>query len=301
MNLYIDHNVLDALSKKHFSLEVPDGAVWIYSHETFNEIKRSGDRRFLSVLKELKAQKIELILDENFRIVGDAFIHNYRDPEEFYELWLEAISQHPIDESLHLEFLGRLFGADNQESILEHPQRFKKQIEDILSPLGLYTEERHSFVENVANDINEITSTTIQDVKELEHTRNMMGTSRGRASNLSSNDNPLKEIWKLIEPSCVGSTSDQFFGFDPIDKQGYEKWPLYLGLVGCHTILNLLGFKADKGLSKVADLPGILSDGVHTAIASYCDAVVSRDKRFCAKAKAIYSFKNINTEVVQLK
>lgn len=301
MNLYIDHNVLDALSKKHFSLEIPEGAVWIYSHETFNEIKRSGDRRFLSVLKELKAQKIELILDENFRIVGDAFIHDYRDPEEFYELWLEAISQHPIDESLHLEFLGRLFGADNHESILEHPQRFKKQIEDILSPLGLYTEEMHSIVENVSTDLNEITSTTMQDVKELEHTRNMMGTSRGRASNLSSNDNPLKEIWKLIEPSCVGSTSDQFFGFDPIDKQGYEKWPLYLGLVGCHTVLNLLGFKADKGLSKVADLPGILSDGVHTAIASYCDAVVSRDKRFCAKAKAIYSFKNINTEVIQLK
>jgi len=66
-------------------------------------------------------------------------------------------------------------------------------------------------------------------------------------------------------------------------------------------MLNFLGFKADKGLSKVADLPGILSDGAHTAIASYCDAVVSRDKRFCAKAKAIYSFKNINTEVIQLK
>ena len=43
-----------------------------------------------------------------------------------------------------------------------------------------------------------------------------------------------------------GVSCDQFFGFDPVDKQGYELWPLYLGIIGCNAVMDILGFQAEK-------------------------------------------------------
>ena len=92
-------------------------------------------------------------------------------------------------------------------------------------------------------------------------------------------------------------TADQYFGFDPVDKQGYKEWPIFLGIVGCHTMLNVLGFRPDGGLTKPSDIPGILSDGSHIAHAAYCQGLLSRDQKLIAKARAIYRYKNIGTQV----
>ncbi|EHH2456278.1 hypothetical protein J7X56_004539 [Vibrio parahaemolyticus] len=301
MKIYIDHNVLDALSKNQFSLNAPDNTVWIYSHETFNEIKRSGDLRFLNVLRELKAQKIELVLDKAFKITGEAFIHDYRDPKEFYEQWLEAIGQHPVDENMHLQFLSRLAGGNNHEAILDHPDRLRNQIRNILEPYGLYNDEVKAKVDSVANDIGHVVSGSMQEIGELENTRQGLGTSRGRAGNTAEDDTPLESLWLLIQDKYENMTPEQFYGFDPVDKQGYEKWPLYLGIVGCHTMLNFLGFNADRGLANAQKLPGILSDGAHTAMAIYCDAIISKDKKFCAKARAIYRYLGLNIQVLEIE
>ncbi|MEZ8955669.1 hypothetical protein AB4508_20850 [Vibrio splendidus] len=300
MKIYIDHNVLDALSKNQFSLNAPDNTVWIYSHETFNEIKRSRDSRFLNVLRDLKAQKIELVLDEAFKITGDAFIHDYRDPKEFYDQWLETIAKHPIDEEMHLQFLSRLSGDDNHAAILEHPDRLREQIKNILEPYDLYTDKVKTEVDSVASDISRIVSGPMQEIGELERTRQDLGTSRGRAGNTADDNNPLESLWLLVKDKYKDMSPEQFYSFDPIDKQGYEKWPLYLGIVGCHTMLNFLGFNADRGLANAHKLPGILSDGAHTAMAIYCDAIISKDKKFCAKARAIYRYLNLNIQVLEI-
>jgi len=62
---------------------------------------------------------------------------------------------------------------------------------------------------------------------------------------------PALAIWKLLKDKSPGLSADQFYGFDPIDKQGYETWPLFLGVAGCHTVLNFIGFRPDEGLAKV--------------------------------------------------
>lgn len=79
------------------------------------------------------------MLDKAFKITGEAFIHDYRDPKEFYEQWLEAIGQHPVDENIHLQFLSRLAGGNNHEAILDHPDRLRNQIRNILEPYGYIT------------------------------------------------------------------------------------------------------------------------------------------------------------------
>ncbi|EBD6891087.1 hypothetical protein LIO23_003712 [Salmonella enterica] len=120
MKIYLDHNILDEISKNRMELEAPDDTVWVYSDESFNEIKRANDMRFLDVLKNLKARKLELELDNQFRLTGRAFLHNYCEPKDMYQQWLDNISEVNVDELMQsqMQFLARLAGADNYNEIL---------------------------------------------------------------------------------------------------------------------------------------------------------------------------------------
>lgn len=112
MRIYLDHNILDALSKNRMTLQVPNDTVWVYSNENFNEIKRSKNMRFLDVLANLKARMLELEFDKNFMLTERAFLYEFRDPHELYSQWLDHINEVPIDDvvQLQMQFLARLAG-----------------------------------------------------------------------------------------------------------------------------------------------------------------------------------------------
>jgi hypothetical protein len=300
MFIYLDHNIIDGIAKKYFSFKPSTKITWIYSDENFDEIKRSQNMQFLEVLNDLKAQKMELILDESFRITGRVRFLPFINPSDLYEKYVQATSEVNIDNTIHYEFLSRLYGADNKEEILNFPASFKTQVEEILSPYGLFTGEFETRVNQISDNIEKIVSEDMHKIGHIEDTRQGIGTDKGRLSNLANDDNPLEQIWDLVKDKVGNLTIDQFFGFDPLDKQNYTEWPIYLGIIGCHTVLNFLGFKPDRSLSKVGDIPGILSDGSHIANAAYCHGLLSKDKRLCIKAKAIYKYKNIGTVVTQL-
>lgn len=301
IHIYLDHNILDDISKGALSLKPSGEVIWVYSNENLAEIRRSGDTRFLGVLEELKARKLELILDKDFRITGEARYLDYQSPYRVYESYLDAISDTEIDQTSDFEFMARLFGSDNREEILSHPAEFEEQIRTLLEPHGMYTEEVKSKVERVRDELKELVNGPLQDIEEIEKTRAALGTHKGRAGNLARKENPIEQIWKLVKSSAPGMTADQYFGFDPIDKQGYKEWPIFLGIIGCHTMLNFLGFRPDDGLYKAEDIPRILSDGSHIAYAAYCQGLLSRDRRFIAKARAIYRYKNIGTQIFTVK
>ena len=108
MKIYLDHNILDDLSKNRMTLEVPDDTIWVYSDENFNEIKRARDMRFLDVLRQLKARKLELEFDNQFRLTGRAFLHDYCEPKDMYQQWLDNINEIHVDECIQsqMQFLG---------------------------------------------------------------------------------------------------------------------------------------------------------------------------------------------------
>jgi len=156
-------------------------------------------------------------------------------------------------------------------------------------------------VKQVRDKLEVFVNGPLQDVGKLEVTRKALGTNKGRAGNLADKENPILELWQLVSKGLPDLTPDQYFGFDPIDKQGYDEWPMFLGIVGCHTVLNFLGFRPDAGLAKSEDLSGIMSDGSHIAYAAYCQGLFSRDRKLLAKAKAIYRYKNIATQVLSVE
>ena len=302
VNIYLDHNIIDDISKNDLSLKPSDSVVWVYSQENLGEIRRSGNEaRFLDALEKIKARKLDLILEADYRITGDAQILEYKSPHEEYESYIEAVSNCEIEQTSDLEFLARLFGADNKDEILSHPYSFENNIKALLQPHGLYNDQTKRAVEKVRRELISFVNGPLQEVTDLETSRVSLGTHKGRAGNLASKENPIEHLWEIVKVVVNGISSDQYFGFDPIDKQGYEEWPLFLGIVGCHTMLNVLGFRPDDGLTKPEELPGILSDGSHIAHAAYCQGLLSRDRKLLAKAKAIYRYKNIGTQVFSIE
>ncbi len=299
--VYLDHNIIDDISKDDFPLKASDKFSLVYSNENFCEIRRSGNElRFLDSLEKIKAQKLELILDSDFRITGSAQISEYKSPHEEYASYLETLSINEFDPKSTLDLITRLHGANNMDAILCLPDSFERNIQQILGPYGLYDDETKTKVKNVKSALISFVNGALQEVGNLESARESFGTHKGRASNLSNQDNPIELLWDIVKMSVNGVTLNQFFGFDPIDKQGYKEWPLFLGIIGCHSMLNFLGFCPDGGLISTRDIPGIQSDASHIGHAAFCHALLSRDQRLIAKAKAIYNYKNISTQILTI-
>ena len=63
MLAYLNQNILGYIYEGKFQLPSREDVAWLYSVEHFAEISRGGDTSFLWVLEDLKAQKIEVVLD----------------------------------------------------------------------------------------------------------------------------------------------------------------------------------------------------------------------------------------------
>lgn len=298
--IYIDQNIVGYVHEARIKLEEVKGVDWIYSNEHFNEIARSGNTAFLSALEKLKAQQIEIQLDDNFRISDNATIHPYSSPFERYERHIDTIKSSGVDNQIVTELLGRFCGADNYQELSNLPDKLKLQLEALLSKAGILCEVDQDQIEKVSSDLRGFIENGLRETCSLESLRKFIGTDKGKVGNPKT-ENPIQEIWEIIGSKVGGLTSDQFFGFDPKDKQGYDIWPMYLGMVGCHTVLNFVGYGTDKGISTVKNLPNIMSDATHIAIAGFCDAVMSEDARFCKKASAIFKYKSHPTQVLRVE
>lgn len=303
--IYLDHNIIDEISKGSFSLPSDSSFLWVYSNEHFAEIERAGDTRFVDVLRDLKAQKLELKLNNRFQITGEAHLCAPTDPHVLFEAWREAQAEVPATFDYFSTVVSRLFGAANEDALAQVPSAFERDVGTLLSMAGLL-EESHAKALAIARDaVSEMITEHLAERPHLESQRVAFGTHGGRGSNLADHENPLEGLWELMREAspeiAEAVTPDQFFGFEPVYDTGYESWPLYLGIVGCYTMLNMVGLRPDEKLSRVARMPAIMSDAAHVGHAAYCQGLISADRRLCDKAKAIYRFKGIATQVVRLE
>ena len=66
-------------------------------------------------------------------------------------------------------------------------------------------------------------------------------------------------------------------------------------------MLNAIGYKTDKDWLKEDRFVAAHSDGNHASFGAFADEFISMDKRLCEKARAVYQYFGIATEVVHLK
>lgn len=298
ISVYLDQSILGFVSDSSLPLDRIGGVDWIYSYEHFHEIQRGNNRSFLNALKKLKARRMEMQLDGNWQFTGKANIHPFECPIESFKRYQEnAISGNSLD-GLFTPLIARLYGADNQDDVVQLPELLRKEIRLLLED-GSVSLTMEGRTERVASEMDVLIDKELSQIQSLEAMRKSLGTAKGRAGSVKG-DNPILEIWNLIKDRYSNVSIDEFFGFDTKFKQDYNVWPTYLGIIGCYSVLNSIGYRTDKGIARTSTTPNILSDGTHVANAAFCSAFVSADSRMCDKAKAIYRYRDIGTEIFQL-
>lgn len=298
--VYADMNVFRYVALGELSVDNADEFLWVYSSVHLDEVVRGQNTDALDGMRTLRAVEFLDVLNERFESIGNIVLLPYVDPHERFQAHLGAIAGYEHSGDSMVEHLLRFFGADNFSKLALTPQELRNEVERLTSDLDPAT--REDFLKR-ANDVSitmeEVINTHLKDRHSIDETRRAMGLTSSARDEAQRSSSPIDAIWKIIEPSFGGSvTKNQFFGFEPHPAINGVPHTQHGALAGAHTVLNLLGISPDGGLAKREKIETILSDGQHAGFASYCNALLSADTRFCNKARAIYKHAGCRTNVL---
>ncbi|MFV9691155.1 MAG: hypothetical protein ACNY01_09355, partial [Desulfobacteria bacterium] len=218
---------------------------------------------------------------------------------EHYESYLEANGDVEMDDAIFDPFLSWVNGGGEQDLFEQLPEKIADEVLSLTNSYANETADIRQDVNRISADFKNTIDKMTSHGNDIDKTRSMMGVGKGAVGSIKG-EKALFKIWELISSACGEMSSDQFFGFEPFDMQGYEKWPTYLGIVGCCAVLDIIGFQAEKKCRKIEKIPNVRSDSGHLGMGAFCSAILSRDKRLINRAKAIYHYKGIRTEALYL-
>jgi len=300
--IYADMNVYRYIAYGDISIERPERFKWVYSHVHLDEIVRNGNTDALEGMRLLNAIEVDDVLNDKFESVGNVILRGYIDPKERYEQHLEAIAGFEDQSDFMVEHLLRFFGADNFEELSLTPENLRKEIDYLTSkvPDDMRSEllER---AEDVSFQMKETIDTHLRERRPIDKTRIEMGLNSGVRKKAENSESPIDELWRIIAPSTGEVTKNQFFGFEPIPGIEGVQHTQHGAFTGAHIVLNMLGLNPDQGLARRDKIKNIMSDGQHVGMASYCNSLLSADKRFCDKASAIYNHAGLSTNSLWFK
>lgn len=107
----------------------------------------------------------------------------------------------------------------------------------------------------------------------------------------ASSNNIHNEIDKMISKTCPQFNLDKLIN---LSLQQYDQKSDMTEFISYYLSYDFIGFKQDRG----HDLRNITTDAKHAYYGSYCDILVTNDKRMAEKAKAVYKDKKIRTKVI---
>ncbi|HDX8372797.1 TPA: hypothetical protein RQN12_003834 [Aeromonas dhakensis] len=298
--IYIDQNIIGLQLQGIFSLAKRDDVTWVYSKEHFAEIQRSDQPdKYLDVLEALDAKLLDIILDGNWKITGEARLDEKGTPHQHYNSYIEANRDVDFDNTIFDPFQVWVNGGGDEGPLKDLSEKIAHQILSLTTELPFDTSEMIDKVTSVKTKFDSMIDEMILTGNDIEKTRSVFGDEKGSIGSISG-EKVIEKIWEIISPTMQEAdiSCDQFFGFDPVEKQGYEFWPMYLGIVGCNAVFDILGFQAEKKCRKISKIQNVRSDAGHIAMGAYCSAILSEDKRLIKRARAIYEYKNIGTSPI---
>ena len=295
--IYIDQNIIGLHLDGLLNLKKNDGLVWVYSKEHFSEIRRSSSpQQYLKVLNDIDAKLLDLEIDENWKITGGAKLIDHGTPMQHYEDYIDATGGVEFDDSVFDPFQVWVNGGGDEGPLRLVSDGLAEQVISLTSVLPFNTTDMVNEVNSIKPQFDAMVEEMISHGNDIKKTREAFGDGKGAIGGITG-ERQIEQIWEIISPAMNAEeiSCDQFFGFDPIDKQGYESWPVYLGIVGCCAVMDILGFQAEKKCRKISKVHNVRSDSGHIAMGAFCSSIMSEDKRLVKRAKAIYEYKGIGT------
>ena len=323
---YLDQNILD-LFVSHglggFSEELMSKFQVVYSDETLNEIKRSGDysRKFLSVLKDLKAHHLKLVLEQPGFISTDKATLTNRDPYEAYQEYCENAPEYNDVQYAMEQWLFKFSGGRVGDGISEIHNEQKKAFSDLMNQLksqvseiseeipdlenmfGDYENLMKLQLEGALDETERLMKENILDDKNwsgIKDFRNAAGVGPKQLNNITPPD-ILKKIWDKFRTLPPYNTMDigieEFFGLNENPIYPDQPYFKHQKVTGIYNMLNTLGYYPDSKVHKERRFVASLSDTSHASIASFCNVLFSRDEAFVKKVEAAYEYLGIPTLV----
>ena len=306
--IYIDQNIIQYVYEGKLELNLDDSITWAYSDEHFGEINRHDDEiQCFNVLEHLKAQKINIQLDDNFKITDRCFLYDYEDPQVLYKEYLNAIENYKHLSSQFLPLQTLFFGNTRSFDVDNYIEQFKTNLSSLTSDINADNDSLsklyNSCVETVAEQLKGSLVNAQNQIQPLDKIRKSITIIQ--LSDLDHiNGSIIEQIWSLIQVDFekASISKDQLFGKEklPFFDSTENKQTIFEGIVQCHTLLNYLGYWPDDKLTRPSKIFGINSDASHIAHGFFCNGILSADDRFCRKARAIYEYYGKTDNVLQV-
>lgn len=295
MLAYIDQNILSKQVKCGNILNLP-GYTMVYSDSHLDEISRANvPEPYLSTLERMNARYLTISIENG--LPTDKFLLFEGNPREIFDSHKQKISSHPLAANPFLAASAWVNGGGNLRNVEALPSdvaaHFTSQLSTVSPELQQLVKVAADLLEKA---LREMTTKVIDHGNNIESWRASLGGEKGRFGDING-DGELLQIWEQIKDKVVYDTPEQFLGFE--NKASLSP-PQCLGIVACCAMLDLLGFQAEKKRRKTSSQANVQSDAQHIAMASFCDALLSSDKRMIRRAKAIYEFRKIPTKVIHI-
>lgn len=290
--VYIDQNIVSFQADGKIDLSRIEDVQWVYSKEHFAEIRRSKvPERHLSALDLLGARLLDIDLI-NWKYSGSASLIETLSATDAYEQYLASTHEVPFDPKGLQVLMAWLNGGADSEAAMRVPDELEEQIRQLVAVLP--PELVPGNIHEASSEFRKVIAEMVSHGNNIERTRQALGVGKGAAGSITGHD-PIRQIWHMVAPNAPGLTCDQFFGFEAIEAMGQASWTAYEGIIRCCAMLDIVGFQAEKKARDPEKIENVMSDAAHIAAAAFCSAVISADRRFARRAKAIYEYKGVGT------
>ena len=308
--IYIDQNIIQYIYENKLELNVDNEIIWAYSNEHFGEINRhNDDSQCFEVLEHLKARKVEIQLDNKYKITDTCVLYDYESPRILYSDYLDTINDYKHISTQFMPLLTFLYGNTEFLNIDNYIEQFKSNLNSLTTDILEDNDSFSKLYENLIGSIAEQLKTRLKEaqnqIQPLDKTRKTI--TKKQLSDLKHEDGEIiEQIWTHVKHyfENFSITKDQLFGKEKLpflnNKTDKNNQTFFEGIIQCHALLNHLGYWPDEKLTRPSKIFGINSDASHIAHGFFCSGILSADERLCQKAKAIYEYYGKTDNVFQL-
>lgn len=318
--IYLDQNILgeplEALIGSSRYSAWRDNVVIVFSDETLTEILRYGDGngRFL---KNLEAFETAHIFQEmrRFRPTGEHILKFERPTARYREMIEEGPPASP--DLLGLGVLHKLFGGETDRSYYDISaaqvdamrSAWRNEVKGLDLPADLRN-ALEAFHDQTVSLVSAALSDTASKLAQQLEPGGAQTTSVSfrrdakidvEAINAIEGNGSILKIWETIQaanPSLHSMSFDAFCHVEGVSPYTGIAYSIPDKVRSMMLILNLIGYKSDKKLSRADKFLSSHTDLAHAAYGSLCDAIISNDVKFRNRLASVFDYLDVPTQIL---